>query len=152
MDKFVDVCKPVMTRRGRPYREPKIDPDGKVVLVDGSAKRQDQVLPTDEIEFEDVPVGRLMVMALDRADDKLTAEERRKRFVLSTKIEEAIEDQEALKISSEDRKRIEAAADLITTNHMFLYRIHEALELATPAEEKPRVKVKANGIEAANQA
>ena len=151
MDKFLDVCKPVMTRRGRPYREAKIDPEGKIVLVDGSSKRQDQLLPTDEIALEDVPVGRLMVLALDKADDKLTAEERRKRFVLSTKIEEALEEELDLKTSSEDRKRIEAAADLITNNHMFLYRIHEALELAAPAE-KPRVKVKANGVEAANQA
>ena len=151
MDKYVDVCKPVLTRRGKPYREPKMD-DGKFVLTDGTIKRQDQIGPTDELELEDVPVGRLMVLALDRADEKLTPAERRKRFVLSAKIEEAIEDGEALKLSDEERKQIEAAADLITNNHMFLYRIHEALELAKLPEEKPRVKVKANGAEAAQQA
>lgn len=140
--KTMDVCAPVLTRARQVYREAKTDASGRIVMMDGTAKRADQVTSADDIAMQDVPIGRLLTMALDKSDDKMSAEERRKRFILSARVEDAMIDGTPFEMEPEDRKRIEAAADLITTNHLFLYRIHEALELAEPVAAKK----KANGV------
>lgn len=140
LKKIIDVCKPVLTRARQVYQEAKTDPSGRVILIDGTTKRLDQIKAADEPLMADVAIGRLLTMALDREDNKISPEERRKRFMLSIRIEDAMIDVAPFEMDPDDRKRIEAAADLIT-NHFFLYRIHEALESA----ESGSARGKANG-------
>lgn len=132
MNKIIDVSRPVKTRSGEPYCEAKIDPRGRLIMESGEAKLSHQIGRDDVPLMEKVMTGKLLVMALDKVDDKLSPEERRKRFMLSCRIEEAMQGDGRFVMSSDDRKRLEAAADLVTNNHFFLYRIHEALETATP--------------------
>lgn len=142
LKKTIDVSRPVLTRTGEPYQETKVDSQGRIILESGEARLSYQVGRGDTPVLEDVPIGRLMVAALDRTDEKLSPEERRKRFVLSCRIEDAIKDKTPFVMDPEDRKRLEAAADLVTNSHFFLYRMQEAIENAEPLREEA---AKSNG-------
>jgi hypothetical protein len=132
--KSLVVHEPIKTRSGEVYYEPKADAYGRVVMLDGSTKRIDQVKASDEWHMDPVPLGRVINSALDRPDDRLTAEERRKRWCLSVRIEEAMGQSKPLELSREDENRIASAADGLT-NVLFLGRIHEALDQATPVKK-----------------
>jgi len=135
MKKTIDVCAPVLTRAGKPYQEARME-DGLIVLKDGKKKRPDQMRPDDELVMENVPLGRLLIMALDTSDDAMTPGERRKRFRLSCEIEDAMQDKELFEFDTEDRKSLESAADLVK-NAFFHTRIYEAIEMAEPVKDKP---------------
>src|SRR5262245_9213260 len=108
MKKYIDVNKPVLTRSGEPYRETKVDAKGHIVLESGETKPPYAIERTDVPAMEDVPVGRLLIMALDKTDDKLSPDERRKRFTLSCRIEDAMRDHVPFEMEVPDeRKRIE---------------------------------------------
>jgi len=137
--KLLDVSTPIKTRKGDVYCEPKVDAYGRIVTQAGEAKRPDQLTASDELVMEPVAIGKIINSALDRPDDKLTADERRKRWILSVKIEGAMQDGKAIEIGSEDDKRIREATDTLT-NLLFVGRTHEALDNAAPAHKLKAAK------------
>jgi hypothetical protein len=128
--KLLDVTAVVVTRSGAEYKEPRMDAYGRVVTASGEAKRPDQLVTSDELVMDPVAIGKVINSALDRPDDKLTAEERRKRWTLSVRIEDAMRANKPLEFERDDETRITAAADSLT-NNLFVGRIYEALDAAT---------------------
>lgn len=138
-DKLIDVCAPVLTRAGEPLTEPQLNAKRQVELEDGTAKFADQLKAGDNVRYRPITIGAAINMALDAVDDKLSPDERRKRFALSMRVEEALRAKQHLVTSADDRKRIEAAAELIR-DHMVLYRVCEAVDNAEPLKVAKAVK------------
>lgn len=128
--KQLDVKQSVHQRNGQLVEEPKLDARGKAVLVKGDSKWLSKLTDDDELQYEALTVGKLLCHALEQPDEKMSPEERRKRFFLSVKIEDALQSGHLFEFEPDDEKRIHAAADLITNNHLFLGRIYEAMEMA----------------------
>ena len=128
--KLLNVAEPMRKRDGSLYLEPKVDERGRVVLEDGEARLSHQIRDSDTVALVEVPVGKIMNFALDKASDKLEPVERRKRFGLTLRIQAAMDAGQPMEMDREDEKRIEAAAELITDNHLFLFRVIEAIEQA----------------------
>lgn len=135
MKKLLEVNVVLLNAYGDPYEEPKVE-RGKVLLKSGERKSLNALTRNDEPETEPVKIGKAIIMALDLASDKLEAKERVDRFMLSTRVAQAMKDGKPLEIDRDDERRIDAASELITTNHMFIARIREALHLAKPIETK----------------
>lgn len=139
--KALDVCARVLKRDGTPFREPDIDDRGYVITVSGASVPPNGLTSGDPPNMLDRTVGDIINKALDAVSDKLAPEERRKRFTLSCRIEDAMREGEPLAMSPDDETRIKAAAELIVGNHMLLARIEQAVFAA----EKPKPLAKANG-------
>lgn len=139
MKKLLDVNAALINAYGEPYEEPKVEKD-KVLLKSGEWKKISAVTRDDETVTEPVKIGKAIIMSLDLASDKLEAKERVDRFMLSTRVASAMKDEKPLEIDRDDEKRIDAASELITNNHMFIARIREALHLAKPVEAKKPAK------------
>lgn len=139
--KLLDVSAKIQKKDRMEYLEPKIDERGRVVLMNGEAKFSHHLLETDQPKMIGISIGKAISFALDQnppeGGEKLTAEERRKRFTLACKIESAMQDGKPFEMEVEDERRILAAADLITSNNLLLGRIYEAVEDA----EKPQRKL-----------
>jgi len=159
--RLIDVNAPVLKRDGKVYTEPVMDPRGRVVLEpDESGKEKEpkfahQLLAADVPSLEEKRIGQIMNHALDQTDPSISAEEGRKRFLLSCRILQAMDDGVPLEADLKDEQRIAAAGDLLVkANFMFVARITEALEKAPPKgasanTDKSAEKSKANGAEAA---
>ena len=135
MKKLLDVNAPLRNAYGDAYEEPKVE-KGKALLKSGDWKSVNTLTNADEPETEPVKLGKAIIMALDIASDKLEAKERVDRFMLSTRVATAMKDGNGLEIDRDLEKRIDAASELITSNHMFIARIREALHTAKPVEPK----------------
>lgn len=135
MKKLLDVNAPILNVYGKPHEEPKVE-NNKVLLKSGEWKLIKAITNEDEPATEPVKLGKAIIVALDLASDKLEPKERVERFMLSTKVAQAMKDGTALEIDRDDEKRIDAASELITANHMFIARIREALHSAKPIEPK----------------
>ena len=133
--KLLDVCAIVLDRKGQPFCEAEIDNKRLVTVIDGKgkeSKKQQHVLTAgDTIKMVERRIGDIIAYALDNVpDEKLTPKQRRERFFLAAKIEDATKRGAPFEMDKDDEKHIDAAADLITNNHMFVARIGEALEAA----------------------
>lgn len=135
MKKKLDVNAPLRNAYGDAYEEPKVE-KGRALLKTGEWKSLNALLRDDDPVTEPVKLGKAIIMALDLASDKLDAKERVERFMLSTRVATAMKDGSGLEIDRDDEKRIDAASELITSNHMFIARIREALHNAKPVEPK----------------
>lgn len=135
MKKLLDVNAHLLNAYGDAYEEPKVEKN-KALLKSGEWKNISALTREDETVSEPVKLGKAIIVALDLASDKLEPKERVERFMLSTKVAQAMKDGTALEIDRDDEKRIDAASELITANHMFIARIREALHSAKPVEPK----------------
>lgn len=132
MTRILKVGEELHKMDGTLYLEPEIDGRGRVVLETGEAKWAHQTKEADVPRLISISLGKAITHALDQTDDKLTTEERRKRFFLALRVEEALKEKRPLSVDKEDEKRIEEAAALVKNNLLF-GRILEALETAEPA-------------------
>lgn len=130
---LIDVCKPVKNGKGADYREPMVR-EGKLVLTNGKEKRQDQITPEDEVVMETILVGRVICLGLDAADEKATGADLRKRFALSGRVEQAMQDKALLELKPEERQTIDATYELVK-NGMFQTAVQECLANSQPAKK-----------------
>lgn len=133
--KILDVCGPMLNHRGEPYLENKVDSRGRVQLTDQTYKYPHQVAKTDEPVLEERRVGDIMIYALCLEDRELTQVERAKRFTLTCRIQQALDENRPLELAPkrEDENRIQEACKLVT-NHMFVARVEQALEAVKTVE------------------
>lgn len=129
----IDVCAHVKTRTGDDFLEPAVR-GGKFVLVDGKEKQQHQITADDEVKMEPVPVGRVICLGLDAPDEKATPSDLRKRFVLSARVEKAMQERKLLDIEQDERRVIEDTSELVR-NGMFLAAVDECLANAQPVKK-----------------
>ncbi len=139
MKKLLEVSKLVLTRKGEVYQEFQIDGLGRMTLESGEKKYQHQLEKEDIPCLENRKIGDLINYALDLPEEKLTPKERRARFILATRIQEAMETGKDLVIEKEDETRIEGATEGVKSA-FFLDRILSSLEEAEKVDSKPRLE------------
>lgn len=138
MKKLLDINAILLNAYGEPVEQPKVEKN-KVLLTSGEWKSVKAVTTADDTVMEALKLGNAIILALDIASEKLEPKERVDRFLLSTRVAEAMKESQPLEIDRDDEKRIDAASELITGNHMFIARIREALHEAAPVDLKKRV-------------
>ncbi len=84
--------------------------------------------------MEPVPVGRVICLGLDAPDEKATPSDLRKRFVLSARVEKAMQERKPLDIEQDERRVIEDTSELVR-NGMFLAAVDECLANAQPVKK-----------------
>ena len=140
--KELHVNLPVIKRDRTEMREPIVDDRQYVATQSGGYRPPSELTSLDPPQMRVVTIGMAINRALDVVSDKLSAEERRKRFTLSCRIEDAMAAGEPFLMADDDETRIKAALDLITGNHMLLAR---ATEPVFAAERPKTTAVKPNG-------
>lgn len=139
MPRLLDVNAPVLKRDDSEYCEAKLDALGRYCLEPGEDGKEKKPKLPHAFTPDDVPVieprklGSVINFGLDQTAQDMKADEGRARFALSVRVQKAMNVGELLRIDRKDEDRIAAAADLLVkVNHMFVARIHEALEAAEP--------------------
>lgn len=132
----VDMSAPLLDRKGEQVEEPEINARSQIVLEDGTAKSRKDFNPeVDTLKKRKVCVGHAIITALDTPDEAHTAEERRKVFMLSIKVQEAVDEKKVVTLTEDDIARIKRQADLVKWP-LLNHRIYEALEGKTPKAKK----------------
>lgn len=141
--KAINVNNWVVTPSKETYCEAKLDRKGRVLLEEKTDEGGEIWRFTHQLKREDTPVyvdkriGDIITFALDKIDDKANGEEIRKRFALSCRVEEAMQNGGLLKVENKDWKCIESTLENIK-NPLFNYRIQEAIDTAEICKEKER--------------
>lgn len=133
--KLLDVNSDLTNVRGEVHEEPKFE-RGKFLTKDGKWKLPQTVTNDDELVFEPVKMGTVIIAALEEKEENAEPKELLLRFVLSTKVAAAMKDGKKLEMDRDDERRLDdAALRLAKRNVMGAYRIREALSAAEPVKK-----------------